>query len=103
MTEHQQKIEDIKQIFLKLYCFTSNEINDYLSNIEFFDDRGLDLVIQSLNSGFELQNDFLTKVVDKDKNYPKKLDQFLHKTTTKIKGKYEESEAKGAENILSNL
>lgn len=103
MNEHQQKLEKIKQTFFKLYCFTSDEINEYMTSIEFFSDEALDMVVESLNSGFELQNEFLTKVVDKDKDYVKKLDKFLQKTTTQIKGEYEATESKGAENILSNL
>ena len=98
-----QKLEYIKQTFLKLFCFTSDEINAYMQNIEFFPDEGLDAVINSLRTGFELQNEFLEKNIEKDKDYVKNLDQFLRATTTNIKNKFEKSESQSAESLISDL
>jgi len=99
----EEKIKQIKEMFSTLYCFTSDEISQYLKSAEQFPEDGLDKLVLTLQDGKKQQDQFLTRRVEEDKRYVQDLSQFLRKTSSTLKASYEETEHDQAESILGKM
>lgn len=102
-TTREEKIQQIKELFSKLYCFTSDEIYSFMKETTKFPDEGIDKLLALLLDGKKQQDDFLTHRLDEDKEYGKNLSHFLKKTTGDIKESYEKTEHESAESMLNNM
>ena len=98
-----QKINRVRELFYTLYCFKSEEIEEFLGKAESFPPNGLDELIKVLEEGTVRQDELLAGVLEKDKEFNKKLKSHLKNETTKIKKIYETGEKDEAEDILGQL
>ena len=98
-----QKINRVRELFYKLYCFKSEEIDGFLAGAESFPPNGLDELIKVLEEGKIRQDELLALTLEQDKSFNKKLKSHLKAETTKIKKIYETGEKKEAEDILGQL
>jgi len=97
------KINRIKELFNQLYCFKSEEINQYLSRLEKIPPRGIDELLKTLEEGKVRQDELLAEAHKRDKEFNKELKSHLKKETAKIKKSYEAGEKNRAEDILEQL
>lgn len=97
------KIQKVRDLFEKLYCFSSKDIDEFMNKIKFFPEEGLDKLIEALSKGGKQQNALLTKWIGREPKYAKRLSEFVKKTANALVDDFEKKEKLSAEKILDKL
>lgn len=98
-----EKINRVKELFNKLYCFKSEEINEYILQLEKIPPVGIIKLLSLLEEGKIQQDKFFEEALKKDKDFNKKLKHYLKIKTSEVKGVFEVKESDQAESILEQL
>jgi hypothetical protein len=101
--KRQSKLDRIRVLFMRLYCFESGEIREYLKKASSLTEEGLDALIAELEDGKKQQDAFLAKRIEEDKDYVQHLTEFVRKESGLIKQEYEKSEDCSADDLLKTL
>ena len=99
----EQKIKQIRALCKQVFFLNSAEIDEYLQEMEFFPEEGLDKFIKMLEEAKVKQDEILAKRIEQDRGYADDLKKHVIKSANTIKKKFETAEQNKAEDILKDL
>lgn len=97
---YKTNTKKIRKILYELHALTSQEIEQFMSNVALFPKEGIDAVLKYLKTAKEKQNKVLEKVAKYDGGFEKDLREHVQKSSEKVRKNYEEKESEQAEKIL---
>lgn len=99
----KEKIQKIRDLLGKLYCFDNEFIDDLMVRVELFPKKGLDEMIKVLEEGKSEQDKLFETWTEREPDFAKNLMKFVDKTSKNISQDYEKEEKESAESILDVL
>jgi len=101
--DRTKQLAKIKELFTKLYAFSSEEIAEFMLNLEKFPDQGLKELKKILIEGQNSQKEFLIKLNQINPNFYSDFSHFIQNKSIQIKNSYEQEEQNSAEIILQKF
>jgi hypothetical protein len=99
----KEKLQKIRDLLEKLYCFDNDFIEDLMEKVELFPEKGVDELINVLEEGKKEQDKMFEKWTEREPDFVKNLMRFVDKTSKSIFQEYEKEEKQSAESILDVL
>lgn len=103
MTDNLKIKVKIKKSLSTLWIIPSKDLNALTETLDWMSKEALNDVLSILSDAKKKQDDILTKLIEKDKDFGKKLKKFTQKQYMKVIGKIEGEEHESAEKYITDI
>lgn len=99
----QTHIKEVEKLLTKLYLFTWDETEGIRAQCKGATPEALQKIIVVLKNALKQQNEMMKKMIEKDPEFPKKMDAFLKKDIQDLAEKNEQNEQSSAQEKFKEL